>query len=111
MAASAGSIAELGQEVTHSTTGMDVMWIDAQCRFEVMARLFVLVSQEQDIGEIDTSVGVFRMMMHGLAEQRARGILVASRKDERAEIVEHTEVGRRSPQEFEIVTLRRLEDA
>ena len=49
--------------------------------------------------------------MHGLAEQRARGIRVASRKDQHAEIVEHSEVGRRSPQEFEVVTLRRLEDA
>ena len=76
-----------------------------------MACLSVLVGQEQEIGEIDTSVGVVRMMMHGLAEQRARGILVASRKGQRAEIVEHTEVGRRAPQEFEIVTLRRLEDA
>jgi hypothetical protein len=55
--------------------GMDVMWIDAQRRLEVMARLFILVGQEQEIGEIDTSVGVVRMMMHGLAEQRARGIL------------------------------------
>ena len=111
MPASAGSVAQLGQKVAHSTMCMNVIRIDAQRRFEVMACLFVFVGQEQEIGEIDTSVGVVRVMANSFAEQRARGILVTGREDERAEIVERTKVGRRAPQEFEIVVLRRLEDA
>lgn len=66
MTAGADGVAEFGQQVAHAAMGMNVIGSDAQRGLEVVARLLVIVGQEQEVGEIDTSVGIVRMMTDGL---------------------------------------------
>lgn len=51
------------------------------------------------------------MMTHGFAEQRAGGVLVAGGENERAEIVQYAEIGRRAAKKLQIVALGLLEQA
>ena len=101
-------IADLGQQIAHAAMGMDVAGIGAQGGFEMRTRLIVLVEQEQQRRQIDPALRIVGMMPHRLAEQRARRVLVSGLEDEIAEIVQHAEIGRSAPQQFEIILLGRL---
>jgi hypothetical protein len=57
------------------------------------------------------SVGVIRMVTHRLGVQRARGIGVAGGENQRTEIVEDGEVGRRLAKKLQIVALGFFEQA
>jgi hypothetical protein len=107
--ARAGEVAKLGEQIAHAAMRMDVVRIGPQRRFEMNTRGFRLAAEQQQIRQVDLAVRIIRMMAHGLSEQRARGVLVAGGESERAEIVQHAEIGRRAAEQFQIVALGRFE--
>ena len=107
--ARAGEVAKLGQQIAHAAVCMDVVRIGPQRGFEMNTRGFRLAAEQQQIRQIDSAVRIIRMMAHGLGEQRARGVLVAAGESQRAEIIQHAEIGRRAAEQFQIIALGRFE--
>jgi hypothetical protein len=109
MPARAGHISFLGQEIAHAAMGMDMVRIDPQRYFEMNARLVRLAAEKQQVRQIDVPGRIVGMMAHGFAKQRAGSVFVTGGENQRAEIVQDAEVGRCTPDQFEIVALGLLE--